>query len=653
MFESDVVDWDAAETLAAAARAKTQANESEVERLILGAHFADLYPSPAMIPGDKTLPGRERGMIYGGPGCPGVAEFAVAEYAVVMGVSPETAAKDIGQALSLRHRHPRTWAAVMARAATAWKARLIATECLPLSVEAAAIVDRKVAGIIDSVTSQQLKNIVKAAIWEADPEAARAKAEQKARERGVWISRSDDHGTTTMFIKAATGTILRLYATITQLADALAALGDTDTLDQRRAKATEILSEPALADKLLQVAQYLAAHPEATTHTPADDAATATTHATAGDDAAADAAAASDHAAADATDATDAVATDVVASANGAGQASTDQRTQTDQPAETAEAAEASLAEDDTEPEVTADGQLASDLFLADEPGTNTEADRDTPHPSQPGHPLDQRQSTRPPGQAGSTDVKELIYGMGAAGRHDLAAKLAAIKHATDTTTTDTNAGTPGTSSGIPGTGTNSGTTGIGTTGVGSGATRRRPGRTKLYVHLTDETLLAGGGITRVEGFGPALAPKLAELLGHDQIIVQPVIDLNEHINVNAYEIPQRLRERIKLAFPVEQFPYGPGETTNSTDLDHITPFDPTGPPGPPGQTNTLNLQPLRRISHRVKTHAPGWTVERIDDHTIEWTTPHGYKFRVDHTGTHLVAEPLLRPRIRLVGEAE
>ncbi len=471
MFESDVVDWDAAETLAAAARAKTQANESEVERLILGAHFADLYPSPAMIPGDKTLPGRERGMIYGGPGCPGVAEFAVAEYAVVMGVSPETAAKDIGQALSLRHRHPRTWAAVMARAATAWKARLIATECLPLSVEAAAIVDRKVAGIIDSVTSQQLKNIVKAAIWEADPEAARAKAEQKARERGVWISRSDDHGTTTMFIKAATGTILRLYATITQLADALAALGDTDTLDQRRAKATEILSEPALADKLLQVAQYLAAHPEAATPADPTDAR-------------------------DATDATDAPEFDQPVETSGP------------QVAQSAETAETDLAADDTEPEVTADGQLASDLFLADEPSVDTEADRDTPHPSRAGHPLDQRQSTRPPRQAGSTDVKELIYGMGAAGRHDLAAKLAAIKHAADTNATS--AGTPGTgtSSGLPGTSTSSGATGIGTTGVGSGATRRRPGRTKLYVHLTDETLLAGGGITRVEGFGPVLAPQ-------------------------------------------------------------------------------------------------------------------------------------------------
>ena len=41
-----------------------------------------------------------------------------------------------------------------------------------------------------------------------------------------------------------------------------------------------------------------------------------------------------------------------------------------------------------------------------------------------------------------------------------------------------------------------------------------------------------------------------------------------------------------------------------------------------------------------MKTHAPGWTVKRIDDHTIEWTTPHGYKFHVDNTGTHQVSAP-------------
>jgi hypothetical protein len=67
-------------------------------------------------------------------------------------------------------------------------------------------------------------------------------------------------------------------------------------------------------------------------------------------------------------------------------------------------------------------------------------------------------------------------------------------------------------------------------------------------------------------------------------------------------------------------------------DLDHIQPYNPKGPPG---QTNTHNLAPLGRFTHRVKTLAPGWKVRRIDAKTLEWTTPHGFVFRVDPTGTH------------------
>lgn len=183
---------------------------------------------------------------------------------------------------------------------------------------------------------------------------------------------------------------------------------------------------------------------------------------------------------------------------------------------------------------------------------------------------------------------------MNSAARQDLTAKLSAIKTIADQTS------------------------------------HTRPGRTKLYVHLTDETLLAGGGVMRVEDFGPVYA-KLADLVGHDRIVVQPVIDLHDQINTNAYEIPARLRERIKLAYPVEQFPYGTAETTNRTDLDHVIPYDPTGKAG---QTSTTNLRPLSRRSHRTKTHA-GWKVRPLNPTTLEWTTPHGYKFHVNHTGTH------------------
>ncbi|GAA1616149.1 hypothetical protein GCM10009789_82730 [Kribbella sancticallisti] len=678
MFAADVVDLDPAETLAAAARARSTENEAGVDRLILAAHFADLHPGPASIPGDRTLPGGERSMIYGGPGCPGIAEFSVAEYGVVLGVSPESAAKDIGQALALRHRLPRTWAAVLARTATAWKARLIATACLPLSIEAAAIVDRRVVGIVDSVGPIQLRNIVKAATWQADPEAARLAAEQRARERGVWAGRSDEHGTTPLFVKAATGDVIRINATITQIADALAALGDPDPLQPRKAKAIGILADPALAHQLLQVAQYLATHQTASTPTPAQSpTAVATppkqptesrptepdrfthparpTHTTRPTEAGQPTEPQADtlrrthtppradtptptHTPprANAPTAAPLRANDEPHLAAPVGHPTPAQPTQPAladelvadgnvnlKPANPAYANTGISAQRSTQPDTANAPQPdhlpdhpdpSSNLFLADEPHPDAEADRDTPHPSHPAHPLDApppRTTTRTPAALAQTlrAMDAATYtGMDPASRHALTAKLAAIKHAADSTTADP-------------------------TGPKS---RTRPGRTKLYIHRTDETLLAGHGVTRVEGFGPVYAPRLAELFGHDQLIIQPVIDLNDHLNVNAYEIPRRIREHVKLTYPVEQFPYGPGETTNNTDLDHVAPYDPTGPPG---QTSTTNLRPLRRLSHRVKTHA-GWKVRPIDDHALEWTTRHGYIFRVDHTGTHPVSTP-------------
>jgi hypothetical protein len=239
---------------------------------------------------------------------------------------------------------------------------------------------------------------------------------------------------------------------------------------------------------------------------------------------------------------------------------------------------------------------------LADEPGPDTEADRDAPHPSQP-DPLDSPPPRRV--RTGTDTAGETVRGMDLAARHDLAAKLAAIKHAPDTCT------------GSSTTSTSTSTSAGDRTGRGQ---RRRLGpglgRTKLYLHITDETLLAGGGVARVEEFGPVFAAKLGELLGHDRIIVQPVIDLNDHVSVDAYEIPHRIRERIKLTYPIEQFPYGTRETTESTDLDHVVPYDPAGPPG---QTSTSNLRPQGRLSHRIKPTAAGKSVPWM---TTPWSGP-------------------------------
>ena len=103
-----------------------------------------------------------------------------------------------------------------------------------LTQDAAAIVDKRVVGIINTVSWSRLKTIVKAAILEADPEGARAAAEAAARERGVFVGESDEHGTKTVWVKAAAGDVIRFDATVDDLARALPPRSRSSTRESDR-----------------------------------------------------------------------------------------------------------------------------------------------------------------------------------------------------------------------------------------------------------------------------------------------------------------------------------------------------------------------------------------------------------------------------------
>ncbi|MGW6281608.1 DUF222 domain-containing protein [Kribbella sp. NPDC055071] len=501
MFDADLMSLSTTDLLESAVEHRAAANRADTRVLQIAQIYAARYhPSACPTrPGRRSCDGRERAVVLGGDGCPEIAEFAIAEFGVLLGISPGVAATFIGQALALQYRFPFIWARVQAGEATPWKARLIVTDCVRLSEEAARYVDRRVAPLIDSITPYRLNKIIKAAQRHADPAQAQADADEKARERGVFVGPSDEHGTKTIYIKTAAGNATRHDATLNSIADALKTFGDTRPVQHRRADAVGIIADPRYTQELL--------------------------------------AQASEHRL---------------------------------QPASTPEA---------TVPDATA-------------------AETTTTNPS---HPLDTTRSTpiEPFDRSMHLDEGggELVD---AAAQGALHARLAQIKQ--DAYTRDRAGGRP------------------------------RPGKTEIYVHLTDTTLARGTGVLRAEGIGPLLATQLAELVGHGPYVVKPVIDLNDGITVDAYEIPDRIRERIKLTQPVELFPYGTRETNYRMDLDHIQPYNPQGPPG---QTNTQNLIPLGRFTHRVKTHAHGWRVRRIDATTLEWTTPHGFVFRVDPTGTH------------------
>jgi hypothetical protein len=636
VFEDDLDELSAAAVLAAAAEYAQDQELAAVGVMRTALAFADRN---AVVPGHKPMPGYERFMVYGGDGCPEVAEFAPVEFGAVLGMSSGAAASLIGEALALRHRLPRVWAAVLSGQALSWRARKIAQGCLSLSLEAAAIVDRRVAGIVNTVTPGKLKAITTAAIWQADPEQAQANAEAAAKTRGVFVAQSDEHGTKRIWVRAAAGDVIRFDATIDDLAWSLKMLGDTDPLDQRRAKAIGWISDPAAADKLIEVARHLArTHPTSTevqdTPPQTQTTPTATTPATPGSPIPGNRANTAEHVAptndqAHGHNAVDHTGHgDRMHHADDADHTGDDGRVNHLRDVDrTGHGRNADHRRDAGQGEHAGSADHVGDADHAGHGGRTDHADHldrtgddgyvdhvgDAEHAEQT-HSADDANDTNHPEHTHSADhTNDTEHGgdadvftrLGLAST--LPGRLAAIKR-------------------------DAYSNGLGA--ENGGASRRR--RHTLYVHLTDQTLATGNGVLRVEELGPLLARQLSELLGHDQIVVKPVIDLHDQVSVHAYEIPERIRERVRLRHPIDMFPYGGAEATISMDQDHIKPYDRTGPPGQPNQTSTDNLIPQSRLHHRAKTFG-GWRNRRLPTGAIDWTSPHGYHFIVDHTGTHAV----------------
>ena len=143
MFENDLVELDAAATLAAAEANEHTLITAETRRLQIAAHWADLHPGEAVA--ETRLPGTEHPIRLGGDGTPTVADFAPAELGCVLRISDGSAARLIGDALDLRHRLALIWTAAQAGQVPAYQARHIASATRHLTVDQAAWVDAQLA----------------------------------------------------------------------------------------------------------------------------------------------------------------------------------------------------------------------------------------------------------------------------------------------------------------------------------------------------------------------------------------------------------------------------------------------------------------------------------------------------------------------------
>jgi hypothetical protein len=164
--------------------------------------------------------------------------------------------------------------------------------------------------------------------------------------------------------------------------------------------------------------------------------------------------------------------------------------------------------------------------------------------------------------------------------------------------------------------------------------------RAVLYYHLSRESIEAilngvpdaGAAVGRVEYIGPIIADQIKQWLGHSQVTVKPVIDLDTVKPVDCYEAPRRITEAVRLRHPADYFPYATC-VSDRQDGDHVQHYLPMNRGGPPGQTGPDTLALATRRHHRIKTHG-GWTVRALHPGAWLWRTPHGWYYLVDHQGT-------------------
>jgi hypothetical protein len=175
-------------------------------------------------------------------------------------------------------------------------------------------------------------------------------------------------------------------------------------------------------------------------------------------------------------------------------------------------------------------------------------------------------------------------------------------------------------------------------------ARRRTVRKVVLHLHLSDQAVRpgnegsrgGGAGIGRVENTRqPVTADTIRDWCRRPdtQVVVKPVIDLADHICVDAYEVPDRIAEPVALRDLTCTFPWctRPARTLrpdeHPCDDDHVTPYARGGP------TCVCSIAPLCRRHHRLKTHG-SWRSVILEPGSYLWTSPHGYQFLRDHHGT-------------------
>ncbi|WP_110205243.1 HNH endonuclease signature motif containing protein [Nocardioides daejeonensis] len=219
-------------------------------KLRLAYRWAVLNPPtpdhPRATFGDQILYPNDTDVKMSGEGTPDVALFAVEEFSAAAGCSRAAALNLIADTLDLHHRLPRLWAKVEDLTVPGWKARRVAEITRNLSFEAVRWFDTELAatGLVGWPTIE--KTLAYATV-KFHPELFKdPKAPKTKDDWGVWVNHPQARdgsidvavgGTSDLTARGDSLDLARFLDLLTDEANQLAALGDTDTLNQRRAKA--------------------------------------------------------------------------------------------------------------------------------------------------------------------------------------------------------------------------------------------------------------------------------------------------------------------------------------------------------------------------------------------------------------------------------
>ncbi|QSR27678.1 hypothetical protein CFH99_18810 [Nocardioides aromaticivorans] len=195
----------------------------------------------------------DTGVPIAGPGAPLVSEFQLMELIAVLGRSPDGGRSYVGQVIECAWRLPLLYAAVLDGRVAPWRAQRIADLTRSLQAAASGFVDRHLNAAVGGVGWAQLERLVTEAILRFDPERAEHER-QKANDRrhcDIGMDEVDAHGGVHLdaYLDAADGHDFN--QAVAREAHLRGQLGDTDSLDVRRAKAVGAIARRDLALDLL------------------------------------------------------------------------------------------------------------------------------------------------------------------------------------------------------------------------------------------------------------------------------------------------------------------------------------------------------------------------------------------------------------------